>query len=332
MTRELGRSSDRRRLEMALEAAGLGEFEFDFTRDLFIVSERMTAITGIPAGSRPAKGGEALDDYVHPDDLAEFRARRVNDSSNGDSFEMTFRQFRPDDGRLIWVRVGGVIERGEHGQPVYLLGIVQDVTQLHREEERRLQAMAELDHRVKNVLAAVQALAQQTAKRTTTLDGFLQAFNGRLKAMASANELLTAARWRGAAIDHLAAAELGAIAPGQTRWSGPELFLTPRAANALSLALHELATNARKYGAFSNAHGQLSVRWRIRESDGQMPRLVLEWVETGIDRRHGTGSGAPKNGYGRELIENALPYALDATTRYELGEAEVRCLIELPLA
>ena len=96
--------------------------------------------------------------------------------------------------------------------------------------------MAELDHRVKNVLAAVQALAIQTAKRTTSLESFLQNFAGRLKAMASANELLTAARWRGAAIDHLAAAELGALAPGQTHWEGPELFLTPRAANALSLA------------------------------------------------------------------------------------------------
>ena len=82
--------------------------------------------------------------------------------------------------------------------------------------------MAELDHRVKNVLAAVQALAQQTAKRTTSLDAFLQTFGGRLKAMASANELLTAARWRGAAIDHLAAAELGAICarPDQLGGSG----------------------------------------------------------------------------------------------------------------
>ena len=96
---------------------------------------------------------------------------------------------------------------------------------------------------MKNVLATVQALAIQTARRTTSLEAFLQNFSGRLKAMGSANELLTAARWRGAAIDHLAAAELGALAPGQTGWEGPELFLTPRAANALALSLHELAAN-----------------------------------------------------------------------------------------
>lgn len=306
MTRELGRSSDRRRLEMALEAAGLGEFEFDFVHDQFIVSERMAAITGIAAGPRPAKGGEALDEHVHPDDLEEFRRRRVEDSANANSFEMTFRQIRPDDGRLIWVRVGGVIERDEDGRALMLLGIVQDVTRLHREEERRLQAMVELDHRVKNVLAAVQALAQQTAKRTTSLDVFLQAFNGRLKAMASANELLTAARWRGAAVEHLAAAELGAIAPGQTSWSGPELFLTPRAANALSLALHELATNAVKFGGLSVDSGHVDVRWTARPGGG----FELVWTETGGPTvappvRRGFGSTLLEQVTGRELNGHA---------------------------
>src|SRR5690606_35794625 len=124
---------------------------------------------------------------------------------------------------------------------------------------------------------AVQALAFQTAKRTTNLDSFLTAFAGRLKSMGSANELLTAARWRGAAVDHLCAAELGGIAPGQTRWDGPELFLTPRAANALSLALHELATNALKYGALSTERGRVEVRW-TRQADGG---FELTWNESG---------------------------------------------------
>ncbi|MFZ5719867.1 MAG: HWE histidine kinase domain-containing protein [Pseudomonadota bacterium] len=315
MTRELGRSSDRRRLEMALQAAGLGEFEWDFARDVFIISERMTAITGIPAGERPAKGGEALDEYVHPDDLPAFRERRVRDSTAANSFENTFRHIRPDDGRTIWVRVSGVVERDETGQAMMLLGIVQDVTQLHREEERRLQAMAELDHRVKNVLAAVQALAQQTAKRTTSLDAFLQAFNGRLKAMASANELLTAARWRGAAIDHLAAAELGAISPGQTSWSGPELFLTPRAANALSLALHELATNAVKFGALSVDSGHVDVRWKARPGGG----FELTWTETGGP----TVMLPPRRGFGSTLLEQVTGRELNGHAKVDFPPAGV---------
>lgn len=249
MTREPDRRSESdRRLDLALEAAGLGEFEWNFPNDTLRVSERMSAITGIPAGERPAKDGTALDEFIHPDDLARVSRERDEHESSDDSFETTLRQRRADTSEPMWLRVCGRIDRDDEGQPVRLIGVVQDITQQQLDEERRREAMAELDHRVKNVLAAVQSLAQQTAKRTATLDAFLQAFTGRLKAMASANELLTAARWRGAAIDHLAAAELGALAPGQTSWDGPELFLTPRAANALSLALHELATNAVKFG------------------------------------------------------------------------------------
>ena len=170
--------------------------------------------------------------------------------------------------------------------------------------------MAELDHRVKNVLAAVQALAQQTAKRTTSLDAFLQTFGGRLKAMASANELLTAARWRGAAIDHLAAAELGALAPGQTRWEGPELFLTPRAANALSLALHELATNAVKFGALSVETGHVDVRWT--RAAGRRLRADLD-----RERRARRSSAPARRGFGSTLLEQVTGRELNGETAVE---------------
>lgn len=112
---------------------------------------------------------------------------------------------------------------------------------------------------------------------------------------------------------------------------GPDVRIRKATVQTLALALHELATNARKYGALANAHGQFRVTWSIDVRDGQARRLVLEGVETGIDRPRGTGGAVPKNGYGRELIENAQPYALDATTHSELGAAEVRCRIELPL-
>jgi CheY-like chemotaxis protein len=120
--------------------------------------------------------------------------------------------------------------------------------------------------------------------------------------MASANELLTAARWRGAAIDHLAAAELGPLAPGQTRWEGPELFLTPRAANALALAFHELAANAVKYGALSMETGRVELRWS-RLPDGG---FELTWTESGGPRvsqpvRLGFGSTLLQQVTGREL-------------------------------
>jgi PAS domain S-box-containing protein len=301
------RQSPPSRLELALQAAGLGEFEWDMGRDVFIVSPRMAAILGVPAGERPARRGTALDDHVHPDDAERVRKARDRDLAAGGAFDVEARFLRPDDGRTVHVRCAGVITRAA-GQPECLIGIVEDVTARHQEEERREHLMAELDHRVKNVLAAVQALAQQTAKRTTSLDAFLQNFGGRLKAMASANELLTAARWRGAAVDHLVAAELGAISPGQTSWDGPELFLTPRAANAVSLALHELATNAMKFGALSQESGHVQVRWAARPGGG----FELTWTESG-------GPTVPppaRSGFGSTLLEQV-------TGREINGEASV---------
>lgn len=302
MTVELGPKSDHRRLERALQASGLGEYEWHVSRDVFVVSERMAAITGLPAGEMPAEGGLGIDRYAHPDDVGAMREQRDRHLQGSDTFETRLRHVRPDDGRMIWLRVAGIVVRDKSGLPSSITGIVQDVTQSHLEEEQRQQLMAELDHRVKNVLAAVQALAQQTAKRTTSLDSFLQTFGGRLKAMAAANELLTAARWRGAAIDHLTAAELGALAPGQTSWKGPELFLTPRAANALSLALHELATNAVKFGALSTESGHVNVSWAMRPEGG----FELTWSESGGPRvslpsRHGFGATLLDQVTGREL-------------------------------
>jgi PAS domain S-box-containing protein len=314
----------RSRLELALQAAGLGEFEWDIERDVLSVSPRMAAIAGIPAGERPAEDGRSLDSYVHPDDLARLQAQRASDLSRGDTFEFEYRHVRPDDGRSICVRVAGVMERDAAGRARSVVGIVEDVSAARAEEDRRQALMAELDHRVKNVLAAVQALAQQTAKQTTTLEAFLSNFGGRLKAMASANELLTAARWRGAAIDHLAAAELGPISPGQTRWEGPELFLTPRAANALALALHELAANARKYGALSVEGGRVDLRWK-RLPDGGFEAV---WTETGGPRV----APPTRRGFGATLLQQVTARELNGETRIEYPPSGVRATLRAGVA
>jgi len=312
--RDLSRGAVRRPLELAIQAAGLGEFEWDLERDLFTVSPRMAAITGIREGEMPAERGAALDAHIHPDDRETVAAQRAADLAKGDAFEAEFRQVRPDDGRTIWVRTAGVIIRGVGGRATGVTGIVEDITERRIEEQQRQHLMAELDHRVKNVLAAVQALAQQTAKRTTSLDAFLTNFGGRLKAMASANELLTAARWRGAAVEHLVAAELGALSPGQTSWGGPELFLTPRAANALSLALHELATNAVKFGALSLESGHVEVRWKHARGG-----FELTWTETGGP----TVSPPSRRGFGSTLLDQVTPRELNGEAMVEYPPAGV---------
>lgn len=309
------RTEEHLRLERALEAAGLGEYEWDIAHDVVHVSQRMSTIMGLPAGEAAAEGGQIFNRHVHPDDLAavlEAQARR-NRAAGPYGFE--FRHIRPDNGQMVWLRVAGIMRMGRDGKPEGATGIVEDITPRKLEEVHRQTLMAELDHRVKNVLATVQALAVQTARRTTSLDAFLQNFSGRLKAMGAANELLTAARWRGAAIDHLAAAELGVLAPGQTAWDGPELFLTPRAANALALGLHELAANAVKFGALSVDTGRVRLHW-ARLPDGG---FELTWTESGGP----TVAPPVRRGFGSTLLEEVTSRELHGRTTIDYRPAGV---------
>ncbi|MDP2259999.1 MAG: HWE histidine kinase domain-containing protein [Caulobacter sp.] len=293
---------DQQRVELALDAAGLGEFEWDMGEDTIFVSERMKLLTGLDWSSAPADGGEVSFRFVHPDDADSLRKAVDSSLRTEGRYSAQYRMIRPDDGRQRWMQGAGVIARDEDDLPLRLIGVVQDITESKDEEEHREVLLAELDHRVKNVLAAVQSLAAQSARKTTSTEGFLAAFAGRLKAMASAHELLTATRWRGASLAHIAAAELGGLAPGQARWEGPEITLKPRAANAASLALHELATNAVKYGALSTDSGRIEVQWRHTADGG----FVIDWTEAGgppvkPPERRGFGSTLLEQVTGREL-------------------------------
>ncbi|MGH7012177.1 MAG: HWE histidine kinase domain-containing protein, partial [Caulobacteraceae bacterium] len=144
-------------------------------------------------------------------------------------------------------------------------------------------------------------------------------FAGRLEAMASAQTLLAATRWRGADIASIAAAELGALAPGQARWRGEEVLLNPRATNALTLALHELAANAVKYGALSTEAGRVEVAWRLRPEGG----FDLDWRE-----REGPGVKPPKRrGFGSVLLERVTGRELGGRAEIEFASDGVRARI-----
>ena len=308
---------DIKRISADLEAVGWGRIEWDTGRDLIHLSAKAQEVLDAPA-EISGGGSTAIGNLLHPDDLSQVRERTAGQLRSGDVFEFEARRIRPSDGRIVWVKVMGQRLRDKDGAQMAAAALIQDISESKAEEERRLSVIAEQDHRVKNVLATVQALAAQTAKRTTSLDTFLQTFSGRLKAMASANELLTAARWRGASIEHLASAELGALAPKQTRWDGPELFLTPRAANALSLAFHELATNALKFGALSVDNGRVDLRWSRHDRDG----IELTWTESG-----GPSVSPPEHrGFGSTLLEQVTGRELNGGTSIDFrpGGLQVR--------
>jgi len=313
------RSRERERLDLAIAAASLGEFEWDFKRDIVTISPRLANITNIAPGEMPAEGGQTLYRHLHPDDQAWVRESVTRQLREQGRYDVEYR--RPEtDGREVWNRDSGVILNDADGQPAYLIGIVQDITERRAEEEQRENLVAELDHRIKNLLAVVQSVAAQSARKSASLDVFLKTFAGRLKSMSSAHDLLTAARWRGATLARIAAAELGGLAPTQTRWDGPELFLTPRAASALSLALHELAVNAVRYGSLSTENGKVEVVWRRTPEGG----FALEWLETG-----GPPATAPTTkGFGATLIEDVAGRELGGSARINYKPGGVTAMIQ----
>ncbi|MCB4821622.1 HWE histidine kinase domain-containing protein [Roseicella aerolata] len=195
-------------------------------------------------------------------------------------------------------------------------------------KERQDFLMAELDHRVKNTLATIQALVRHTRGGAATLDEFVSEFGQRLQAMAQAHSLLARSRWEGAGLRALLEEALRAHcgapggAPDRILLDGPELRLKPKAALALCLALHELTTNAAKYGALSVPEGRLRIAWWLADD-----RVLLEWVES-----HGPPVPADgRRGFGTTVIERGLAYEIGGAVTLAFDPSGLRCRVELPL-
>lgn len=209
--------------------------------------------------------------------------------------------------------------------------------QATRDSEQRLQVLvAELQHRTRNLIAVVGALAGKTREESSSLDDFQSRFLDRLQAIARVQGVLSRASGdRGIAFDELLHTELQALGAlddprDRVALDGPtDVELRAGNVQTLALALHELATNAMKYGALATPGGRLAVSWRVVGAGS--PRLEVEWRETGVDTS-GQHATLPDRGYGRELIERALPYQLNARTRYELRPDGAFCSIAVPLS
>jgi two-component sensor histidine kinase len=159
------------------------------------------------------------------------------------------------------------------------------------------------------------------------MEEFLRGFEGRIQAMANAHALLSRSRWEGARLADLVHKELAPWArTANTGVEGPDVLLSPAATQPIAIVLHELATNASKYGALTTPHGRIAVRWALQR-DGEKPgALVLEWIESG-----GPPVAAPRQmGYGTGAIRNLIPYELGGTVDLAFEPAGVRCRIALP--
>jgi two-component sensor histidine kinase len=210
-----------------------------------------------------------------------------------------------------------------------------DALERARAEDHLRVLVAELQHRTRNLLAVVRSIANQTLAASDSLDVFRAKFEDRLGALSRVQGLLSRSDQDPITIEMLVRMELAALgaeeALNRMRLSGPDVPLQNTMVQTLSLALHELATNARKYGALSNESGRLNVEWRVVSFEHGEKRLTLDWMETWVAATSPASDSDARHGYGRELIERVLPHSLGAITRYELNETSVRCTIDVPL-
>lgn len=272
-------------------------------------------------------------DAVHPDDVAVARTVWQAAAVSGElAYEHRLRSAA--GGRYRWFQTRAAAVRDGRGRIVEWLGTATDIDDLRQLQERQQVMVAELQHRTRNLLGVVRSIAQQTMAATGPGELFKERFNDRLSALSRVQGLLSRSDQEPITLRTLIETELAALnAPaGQTRIriEGPAVRLRKATVQTFALALHELATNALKYGAFTAPQGALSVTWRICDSE-EGRRLLMEWREEGLVRPPGGRDPSLRSGYGRELIERALPYALKATTHYALNETTLRCTINIPL-
>ncbi|WP_246775518.1 CheR family methyltransferase [Methylobacterium aquaticum] len=303
---------------------------FLFTADAGLnwiyVNPRFYEHTGLEDGKALGLGWLTV---MHPDDVEENQRRWQRAVANSEAFEHEFR-IRAASGTYRWFTVRAEPMADPDGGAVTWFGSCTDSHERRMAEDRQRLLLTELQHRVKNILAVVRSVANRTAEGQTSLDDFVMHFDGRLGALARTQNILTRSPDAATDLAELIGEEVLSHAVrdgGQVALTGPEVRLPQKTAETLGLVLHELATNAIKYGALARPEGRIAITWRVY-GEGPEGRLRLEWQESGVTL---VPTAPTRRGFGRELIEQGLVYEFGATTALEYRPGGVRCIIELPV-
>ncbi len=291
-------------LQIALNVAQLGSYRYDPHHRVFLGDTRSQEIFDFPKNEASI---EELLRLVHPDDAEMVRANLAAalDPVNPRRSATEFR-LRRRDGEVRWVETAGLAYfegDGRQRRAVSFVGTLQDVTERKEREEKVHLLMREINHRAKNMLSVVDAIAHQTATRNP--EDFIERFSERIQALSANQDLLVRNEWNGVEIADLARAQLAHFADligSRIAVHGPRLRLKAASAQAIGLALHELATNAGKYGALSTDAGRVDIRWGI---DGDT--LTMSWTE-----QDGPPVYAPRRrGFGTIVMETMAERSVD---------------------
>ena len=311
--------SEQRR-SLALEAGSMGSWEWDAATNKLTWDDGQYRICCVDPEHfvvTPAN----VKALIPPEDYDDLLAASTSALRSGKPFQSEFRLRRPN-GEIRWCLGTAVATVDSGGRTLRVTGVTIDMTERKHAEERQLLLAREVDHRAKNALTLVQSILRLT--RAGDIDEYIEAVEGRIKALSRAHTILSHARWEGADLASLVDEELAPYTcPGsnQVTVAGPKAFLDPSTAQALALTLHELASNAAKYGSLSSPNGRLSLAWNIEQD-----QLTLRWIESGGPRvlRPAT------SGFGTKIILGSIERQLQGAVTFEWRPDGMRCLLAVP--
>jgi PAS domain S-box-containing protein len=313
------------RLQIALNVAQLGSYRYDPRRRVFSGDTRSQEIFDFP---KTEAAIEEIMELVHPDDVAMVQANLEASLDPADPRRpATEFRLRRRDGEVRWVETLGLAYfegDGRERRAVTFVGTLQDVTERKEREEKEHLLMREINHRAKNMLSVVDAIAHQTA--TKNPEDFVARFSERIQALSANQDLLVRNEWNGVEIEDLVRAQLALFADligSRITVRGPKLRLKAASAQAIGLALHELTTNAGKYGALSTDTGRVNVRWRTGRGT-----FTMSWTERG-----GPPVSAPKRrGFGTIVMEAMTKRSVDGTVDLDYALSGVTWRLTCPAA
>jgi PAS domain S-box-containing protein len=318
------------RYRAALSAGRIGAWETNFLTRTRIWSDEGMALFGISLPDGVGHVGGASDEYLsamHPDDrhLVQHYHELANEQ---DSFPAEYRVTRPD-GTLLWLSGHGrVISRGVDGKAHRMISIMVDITERKKSEDHVQFLMREMSHRSKNLLSVIQAIAGQTARTAGSIEEFENRFILRMRGLAASHDILVDQNWHGAPLRDLVRLHLAAFVDDEgsrLEVSGPRVIVTAPAAQAIGLALNELATNAAKYGSLSIPNGKVLVHWDFESAVRSGP-LKLTWLERG-----GPTVSRPNNkGFGHVVIERMVASALDGMVEIDFAPEGLVWILSIP--
>jgi PAS domain S-box-containing protein len=321
------------RYSTALVAGRMGTWETDLVARTRIWTKEGMALFGLTLVDGRGHVGGDDDEYrsaLHPDDrhlMEEFHQL----ADRQDSFTSEYRVVWPD-GTTLWLRGRGqVTVRAPDGKAERMVSIVTDVTDRKAAEDHIQFLMHEISHRSKNLLMVIQSIARRTARTAGSMEEFESRFERRLQGLAASHDVLVRENWHGAPLADLVRQQLAPFVEIQSsrfEIAGPDIVITAEAAQAIGLAIHELATNAIKYGALSEPSGKVSVSWMFDGNAGAPGNLLLNWTEQG-----GPPVSPPsRKGFGHVVIGEMVERSLNGKVAVEFASEGLKWRVSIPAA